>query len=96
MRNHLDAQLSVPELAQMANLSESHFRAAFKRQMGYSVLDFYVRLKMQYGAELLDTTSSSVKEIAAELGYEDPLYFSRQFRGIHRLSPTQYRAVKKG
>jgi len=96
MRQRLAAQLSVPELARMANLSNSRFAAAFKRQMGYPALDFFLRLKMQYAAELLDTTSLSVKEIADELGYEDPLYFSRRFRGIHSLSPAQYRATKKG
>jgi len=80
----------------MASLSSSRFAAAFKRQMGYPALDFFLRLKMQYAAELLDTTTLSVKEIADELGYEDPLYFSRRFRRIHSLSPAQYRATKKG
>lgn len=96
MRQRLASHVSVPELARLANLSDSHFAAAFKRQTGYSVLDFFIRLKMQRAAHLLDTTPIAVKAVADELGYEDPLYFSRQFRKVHELSPAQYRAIKKG
>jgi len=96
MRNRLSAKIHVSELARLANLSPSHFAWAFKRQTGYPVLDFFIRLKMQRAAQLLDTTPMPVKAIAAEMGFDDPLYFSRQFRKVHALSPAQYRAIKKG
>jgi len=46
--------------------------------------------------QLLDTTDSSVKEVAARLGYEDPLYFSRVFRTVNDRTPTEYRKLRKG
>jgi AraC-like DNA-binding protein len=96
MRQRLESHVSVPELARLANLSNSHYAAAFKRHTGYSVLDYFIHLKMQRAAHLLDTTTLPAKEIASALGYEDPLYFSRQFRSVYDLAPTQYRAIKKG
>jgi AraC-like DNA-binding protein len=60
------------------------------------VLDFFIRLKIQRACFLLDTTDQSVKAIAADLGFDDPLYFSRCFRRVHDSSPTQYRALRKG
>jgi len=89
-------RVTVPELARLANLSRSHYAAVFRRQTGYPVLDYFNRLKMQRAAYLLDTGVMPVKSIAAELGYPDPLYFSRQFHRVYDVSPTQYRLVKKG
>jgi len=96
LRHRVASSISVGELARLANLSPSHFAALFKKLTGYSVLDFSIRVRMQRAAHLLDTTRHSVKMIAAEVGYSDPLYFSRTFRRVHELSPAQYRKIKKG
>ncbi|HVT80693.1 MAG TPA: helix-turn-helix domain-containing protein [Phycisphaerae bacterium] len=96
VRSRLGAKIDVPQLARLANFSTSHFAMVFRKQTGYAVLDYFTRLRMQRAAELLDTTSDPVKRIAAAVGYEDPLYFSRAFRKVHDLSPAQYRAIMKG
>ena len=57
MRQRLRAHISVPELARLAYLSDSHYAASFKHQTGYSVLDYFIHLKMQHAADMLDTTS---------------------------------------
>jgi AraC-like DNA-binding protein len=94
--HRLKTPIQVPELARLADLSTSHFAAKFKRQTGHAVLDYFIRLRLQRAAHLLDTTQMPIKSVAAEIGYEDPLYFSRAFRKVHDLSPAQYRAIKKG
>jgi AraC-like DNA-binding protein len=96
MKQRLTATISVSELARMVNTSRSHYAALFKRETGYAVLDFFIRLKMQHAASLLDKTDRAVKSIAGELGFNDPLYFSRQFHRVYHMSPTSYRAIKKG
>ena len=96
MEQNLDGQISVADLAERANMSPSHFAALFKRKTGFSVLDYFIRLKMQRAGYLLDSTTLSIKVIAAELGFEDPLYFSRRFRLVHNCSPSDYRSITKG
>ena len=96
MHRRLRDVLSVAELAAEAQLSPSHFAATFKRKTGFAVLDFFIRLKLQRACHLLDSTDLPVKSIAAELGFDDPLYFSRCFRRVHDCPPTQYRTVRKG
>lgn len=96
MHKHLSETLRIDDLASDVHLSRSHFAAVFRRRTGFSVLDFFARLKMQRACFLLDTTDMPIKAIAADLGFEDPLYFSRCFRRIHDLSPVQYRAIRKG
>ena len=96
MEQNLDGRIRVAELAARANMSPSHFAAVFKRKTGFAVLDYFVRLKMQRAGYLLDSTTLPIKVIAAQLGFDDPLYFSRCFARVHNCSPSAYRSIPKG
>jgi AraC family transcriptional regulator, arabinose operon regulatory protein len=96
MKQHLGQPLRLAALAAMANLSPSHFSAVFKEQTGYSPIDYLIRLRMHHACQLLDTTALPVKEIAARLGYEDQLYFSRLFKAVNEVAPSDYRLMRKG
>jgi len=96
MKQHLDHNATAASFAALANLSESHYRSLFKQQIGYAPVDYFIRLRMHKACQLLDTTGLSVKEIAAKVGYEDPLYFSRVFRSVVEHSPKEYRRMHKG
>jgi AraC-like DNA-binding protein len=51
---------------------------------------------MARARQLLDGTEMSIAEVAADVGYADPLYFSRHFKRLHGVAPTQYRDLHKG
>jgi AraC family transcriptional regulator, arabinose operon regulatory protein len=91
MIQHLNHPLQVDWLARRANTSTSHFFVLFKRWAGFSPIDFFIRLRMLHAERLLAATRMSVKEIAASLGYNDPLYFSRLFKSICGIAPSGYR-----
>ena len=93
MKQHLDQSLQVAVLAAHASISPSHYFALFKRHTGSAPIDYFTRLRMQRACELLSQTGLSVKEVATALGYEDPFYFSRVFKSIKHLSPSDYRAI---
>ena len=95
MTQHLDRPLQVATLAAQANISSSHFFALFKRRIGSAPMDYFTRLRMQRACGLLEGTSLSVKEIASELGYDDPFYFSRVFKSVNRVAPSDYRAARR-
>jgi len=96
MLRHLDEPLQVATLAARASISPSHFFALFKRQIGCAPIDYFIRLRMQEACRLLDQTSLSVKEVAATLGYDDPFYFSRIFKSVNQVAPSEYRLLKNG
>ena len=96
MLRHLDESLQVATLAAQANISPSHFFALFKRQTGCAPIDCFIRLRMQHACRLLEETVLSVKEVAATLGYDDPFYFSRIFKSVIRVAPSEYRLLKNG
>ena len=91
LSNQLDANLTLEEMAAHANLSVSHFSRRFKEQTGFSPVDYYIHLKIQHASMLLTFTDKSVKEIGAEVGYQDAYYFSRIFRKVMGMSPSQFR-----
>lgn len=96
MLRHLDEQLQVATLAAQASISPSHFFALFKRRIGCAPIDCFIRLRMQHACHLLDETVMSVKEVAATLGYDDPFYFSRIFKSVNHVAPSEYRLLKNG
>lgn len=88
---HLVDPPSVAQLADVAGLSESHFARLFRRHAGASVIDHITRRRVQVARELLGNVDLSIKQIAARCGFEDAYYFSRVFRRVDGLSPSQYR-----
>ena len=69
--------------------------AVFKRERGETMQQYHTRLRMNTACYLLKSTLMSVREIAAETGYSDALYFSRCFRAAKGMSPTEFRRSKR-
>jgi len=91
MKQHLDKPIQVSTLTTLAGVSPSYFFALFKRATGQTPIDFFIHLRMRRACELLETTSLSVKEVAASLGYDDQFYFSRVFKSVNHVAPSAYR-----
>ncbi len=96
MRENPSGRPTLAMLSRKANLSPAHFSAMFRRRYGFAPIDYFLRLKIRRACTLLDTTDWPVSRVAAELGVEDALYFSRRFRRVMGLSPRDYRKAKKG
>jgi transcriptional regulator GlxA family with amidase domain len=94
MTRNLNRPLQVSVLAALINVSPSHYFALFKRHTGCAPIDYFTRLRMEKARCLLDTTTASVKEVAAALGYDDPFYFSRVFKSVNQLAPSNYRVKR--
>ena len=94
MADHINQPLQVATLAALANVSPSHFFALFKQRTGCPPMDYFTRLRMRHACRLLGSTSASVKEVAAALGYDDPFYFSRVFKSVHQVPPSRYRTAR--
>ncbi len=81
----------VAVLAKAAGLSVSHFNREFREWTGYSPVEYQRRQRVARARELLADVKLSIKEVAAQAGFDDPYHFSRVFRQVDGLSPSQYR-----
>ena len=90
---HYNEPISIQEYAESRNMSVCYFQRNFKQIVNHTPMQYLLTIRVNNAASLLETTDYSMAEIAAIVGYEDPLYFSRMFRKIKGMSPTEYRKL---
>ena len=88
---HLYSNLSIEELANLSNMSLSSFKREFKKEFNDSPNNYILMKKLKKAKELLSLTDKPINEIAYEIGFNDPLYFTRLFKKKIGPSPTTYR-----
>jgi AraC-like DNA-binding protein len=91
MKENLGRNLSLQDISRLMQLSISHLSALFREKMHDSPYNYYIFLKVQRACYLLWNTEMNVKDIALELGYEDPYHFSRVFKNMMGESPREFR-----
>ena len=91
VQNNLGVALKLEDLALHTNLSISQFSTVFKSRTGYSPIEYVNHLKVQKACQQLLLTEYTVKQIAYNIGIEDPYYFSRMFSKLMGVSPNSYR-----
>ena len=72
-------------------ISYENFRKLFKLKTGFSPKNYFLMLKMNQAKEILVQSRLPIKQIALNLGFDDPYYFSKLFKEKIGLSPKGYR-----
>ncbi len=83
--------ISLHEVARHVALSNNHFCTVFSQEMGITFTECLTGLRLNKAKELLRTTSLRSSEIAYQVGYNDPHYFSYLFKKNTGLTPRDYR-----
>ena len=83
--------ISLDSLADIACVSKTYLAHLFRTRLGISPLRFLHQVRIEAAKRLLGTSQLPVREVAAQVGFSDPLYFSRAFRQATGLSPRAYR-----
>ena len=92
---HYNAEISIRELADSCDLSQSRFMFLFKEKVGQSPHAYQQMLRLNNSMDLLASTQLNISSICSMSGYNDPLYFSRLFKKYVGMSPNQYRKSQK-
>jgi AraC-like DNA-binding protein len=91
---NLDKPLPVSELAKVGGLSRAHFSRVFADSEGLPPAEFVLQQRMQRAAKLLTKAAFiPVKEVAIMSGFDDANYFSKAFRRIYGINPTEFRTT---
>lgn len=91
LADNYKSPVKIGELADEMGNNRSYLSNNFKRIMGCSPREYLIEIRMEKAKSLLKKTNYSVSQVAAEVGYTDPLAFSRMFKQRVGESPKMYR-----
>lgn len=94
IQEHLADELTIDRLAEQSYLSKYYLMRHFKKETGYSLHQYINSKRLLLARRLLDSTSAPVTEICYDCGFQDYSTFSRAFRQMFHLTPTQYRSSR--
>jgi two-component system response regulator YesN len=89
--HYVNPNLSLNEVAAQVSLSPSHFSVVFGQETSTTFKEYLTEVRIKRAKELLRTTTLKSSEIAYQIGYTDPHYFSYVFRKNTGLTPTEFR-----
>lgn len=89
---YIDPELSLNMVAAWVNLSASHFSVVFSQESGQTFKEFLTEIRIKKAKELLRTTPLRSADIAYQVGYNDPHYFSSVFKKHTGYSPIEFRS----
>lgn len=91
--DNLHRDIYIGEVAQLVRLSRTRFCHLFRAELGMSFGQFLKKARLEKGRQLLETSFEPVKAVTADIGYNDPNYFEREFKKAYGMTPSRYRAT---
>ncbi len=88
---HAHRDISLYTIGKEVGLSPIYISKIFKEQLGINYIHFLTECRIEKAKKLMRDPEKSLKEITFEVGYHDPNYFSKVFKKMCQLSPTDYR-----
>lgn len=91
MQNAFESNLNITDLIKSTNISEVHFRRIFKQIYGVSPITYVTNIRINQAKNLLSSSAIPISTIAEECGYSSSYYFTRAFKRVTNLTPSEYR-----
>ncbi len=92
---HLFSDISVAELAQLSYMSLSTFKREFKKVFQATPAQYIRQKKLERAKELITVSSQSLTDIALSCGFRDSSQFSRLFKEMYGITPSNYRLLQR-
>lgn len=93
---HYNEDINIEEYAKSRGMSFSWFSRNFKQLTAKSPMQYVVSVRINNAVSLLGTTSYNINEVSNIVGYDNPLYFSRIFKKVKGISPSEYKKSLRG
>jgi two-component system response regulator YesN len=92
LEEHYMEDISLEQASDHIGFSSFYFSKLMKEYLNMSYVDYLTSIRIRKAKELLDKTHKTVSEIAFEVGYTDANYFTRVFKRIEGVTPSNYKA----
>lgn len=91
INEHLGEDLSLTKLSELVHFNPFYLSRLFRQVTGKSLSEYTLEARLSKAAELLKESNSRVNEIANNLGFDTPSYFTRAFKKFTTKTPQEYR-----
>lgn len=95
MRSNLERPISLEQIAAVVNRSPSHFARQFRQELGLPPHQYLLVLRLKRAQQLLQTTRTSIAEIAFECGFSHQEHLTRMFRRWCDTTPAAFRKATR-
>ena len=89
--NYKDPNISLISAARHVGMSAAHFSTVFSQTVGKPFIAYLTGMRIEQAKKLLRETTMRLSDIAMEIGYNEPNYFSHVFRKSEGMTPKEYR-----
>lgn len=93
IQQHYQEALRLEEVSRLVGFNTTYFSVLFKNETGQNFMDYLTELRINKSKELLCSNAGSIQDVAEQVGYRDLKYFSRLFKKITGVSPSDYRKL---
>ncbi|OKH42004.1 AraC family transcriptional regulator [Calothrix sp. HK-06] len=93
INEHLDENLSLAELAVIAQMSPHYFASLFKQSIGFAPHQYITKCRVEKAKQLLQNQELTILEVCQQVGFQSPSHFARVFRKYTTTTPKLYRGA---
>lgn len=93
IQEHISSNIKARDIALAVNLSETYFTTYFKAKTGQNFRDYVLNARIDYAKQLLTRGEMNISEVAYATGYQDYRSFSRAFKNVTGISPSDYESL---
>lgn len=91
IRNNYRRKITLEDVAKAVYLSPCHLSKIFKQELGCTIMEFLTKVRIEEAKKLLRNPQYNVIQVADDLGFKDPGYFTKVFKRSEGITPSQYR-----
>ena len=92
INSNFTKNISSSSISQKFGFEESYFCRKFKKQTGVTISKYIMTSRLEHARNLLKNSTESIRHIAISCGFADLPYFTRSFKAMYGISPTNYRS----
>ena len=92
LENNVCLDIDFKMLCEKFNMSATNMKALFRENIGMGAMDYFSRCKIDCAKHLIREKEMNISQISDYLGFSSPQYFSRRFKEISNMTPSEYMA----
>lgn len=91
MNQHYSEQINLEDMGKEIGISYSHLCRQFSKEQGITPMEYLTHIRLERGMQMLLSTDQTIEQIAAECGFSCANYFSKVYKKILNVTPSEYR-----